>query len=117
VRKRAFAGFLLWNGARPADGKARTNILRDLCAFIGRMAQQGAQVALWFRTFRQLNGEPLEDYLTRQSEAPVRQFQAGTAQQIGAFALPVLLPNYIAHWNLSKTEAGWLVGISSPSMS
>jgi hypothetical protein len=31
--------------------------------------------------------------------------------QIGAFALPALLPNYIARWDLSKTEAGWLVGI------
>jgi hypothetical protein len=25
--------------------------------------------------------------------------------QIGAFALPALLPDYIARWNLSKTEA------------
>src|SRR5947209_4169678 len=31
--------------------------------------------------------------------------------QIGAFALPALLPDYIEHWTLSKTEAGWLVGI------
>ncbi len=31
--------------------------------------------------------------------------------QIGAFALPALLPDYIARWSLSKTEAGWLVGI------
>src|SRR5437660_2713643 len=31
--------------------------------------------------------------------------------QIGAFALPALLPNYITHWDLSKTEGGWLVGI------
>jgi MFS family permease len=31
--------------------------------------------------------------------------------QIGAFALPALLSDYIARWNLSKTEAGWLVGI------
>jgi MFS family permease len=31
--------------------------------------------------------------------------------QIGAFALPALLPEYIARWDLSKTEAGWLVGI------
>jgi hypothetical protein len=27
--------------------------------------------------------------------------------QIGAFALPALLPDYIARWHLSKTEAGW----------
>jgi MFS family permease len=31
--------------------------------------------------------------------------------QIGAFALPALLPDYIERWTLSKTEAGWLVGI------
>jgi hypothetical protein len=36
--------------------------------------------------------------------------------QIGAFALPALLPDYIARWDLSKTEAGWLVGIFSPPM-
>jgi MFS family permease len=31
--------------------------------------------------------------------------------QIGAFSLPALLPGYITSWNMSKTEAGWLVGI------
>jgi MFS family permease len=31
--------------------------------------------------------------------------------QIGAFTLPALLPGYIDRWALSKTEAGWLVGI------
>lgn len=31
--------------------------------------------------------------------------------QTGAFSLPALLPTYIATWNLSKTDAGWLVGI------
>ena len=31
--------------------------------------------------------------------------------QIGAFTLPALLPGYISRWNLSKTEAGWLIGI------
>jgi MFS family permease len=31
--------------------------------------------------------------------------------QIGAFTLPALLPAYIEQWNLSKTEAGWLIGI------
>jgi hypothetical protein len=36
--------------------------------------------------------------------------------QIGAFALPALLPDYIARRSLSKTEAGWLVGIFSPTM-
>src|SRR5258708_37527232 len=28
--------------------------------------------------------------------------------QLGAFALPALLPSYIDRWSLSKTEAGWL---------
>ena len=31
--------------------------------------------------------------------------------QIGAFALPALLPHYIGAWELTKTEAGWLIGI------
>lgn len=31
--------------------------------------------------------------------------------QIGAFALPALLPGYIVRWHLSGAEAGWLVGI------
>src|SRR5690242_9655186 len=31
--------------------------------------------------------------------------------QIGAFTLPALLPEYIDRWSLSKTEAGWLIGI------
>ena len=30
--------------------------------------------------------------------------------QIGAFALPALLPTYMARWSLSATGAGWLVG-------
>ncbi len=41
-------------------------------------------------------------------------FAIVTAQvltQIGAFTLPALLPTYIGRWNLSGTEAGWLVGI------
>jgi hypothetical protein len=31
--------------------------------------------------------------------------------QLGAFALPALLPGYIERWSLSKTEAGWLVEV------
>lgn len=31
--------------------------------------------------------------------------------QIGAFALPALLPAYMERWSLSGTEAGWLIGI------
>ncbi len=31
--------------------------------------------------------------------------------QIGAFTLPALLPGLIARWQLSNTEAGWIVGI------
>ena len=30
--------------------------------------------------------------------------------QIGAFTLPALLPGYMDRWDLSGTEAGWLVG-------
>ena len=30
--------------------------------------------------------------------------------QIGAFALPALLPVYLDRWHLSNTEAGWLIG-------
>jgi predicted MFS family arabinose efflux permease len=31
--------------------------------------------------------------------------------QIGAFTLPALLPGYIDRWQLTKTEAGWLIGV------
>ena len=31
--------------------------------------------------------------------------------QIGAFALPALLPTYMPCWHLSATDAGWLIGI------
>lgn len=31
--------------------------------------------------------------------------------QIGAFTLPALLPAYIERWALTKTEAGWLIGV------
>ncbi|MEA2889120.1 MAG: hypothetical protein QOD11_3480 [Bradyrhizobium sp.] len=31
--------------------------------------------------------------------------------QIGAFTLPALLPDYIDRWRLTKTEAGWLIGV------
>lgn len=31
--------------------------------------------------------------------------------QIGGFTLPALLPAYIDRWDLSNTEAGWLIGI------
>lgn len=31
--------------------------------------------------------------------------------QLGAFALPALLPTYMTRWDLSATDAGWLVGI------
>jgi hypothetical protein len=63
-----------------ADGKARTDILRELCTFIGRMAAHGVQVATWSRHRQLLDGEPLEAYLTRESNATVRHFLAGTQQ-------------------------------------
>src|SRR5690349_531721 len=31
--------------------------------------------------------------------------------QVGGFALPALLPTYMTRWNLTATEAGWLVGV------
>src|SRR5437763_12474376 len=31
--------------------------------------------------------------------------------QVGGFALPALLPTYMARWTLTATEAGWLVGV------
>src|SRR5690348_17436459 len=31
--------------------------------------------------------------------------------QIGGFALPALLPTYMARWDLTATEAGWLIGV------
>jgi MFS family permease len=30
--------------------------------------------------------------------------------QIGSFTLPALLPDFMARWSLSATEAGWLIG-------
>jgi MFS family permease len=31
--------------------------------------------------------------------------------QLGAFAVPALLPTFIAEWSLGATEAGWITGI------
>src|SRR5437763_12287302 len=31
--------------------------------------------------------------------------------QLGAFALPALLPAYMLRWHLTATDAGWLVGV------
>jgi len=59
---------------------------------------------------------PLDTILNHFRPAPgSRGYTAAivTAQmlaQIGAFALPALLPTYMARWSLSATEAGWLVG-------
>src|SRR6267154_6905788 len=50
--------------------------------------------------------------LNRRSSGYIRAIVAAQMlAQIGAFALPALLPDYIERWTLSKTEAGWLVGI------
>ena len=50
--------------------------------------------------------------LNRRSSGYIRAIVAAQMlAQIGAFALPALLPDYIARWDLSKTEAGWLGGI------
>jgi hypothetical protein len=68
------------DGTIGADGKARTDILRDLCTFIRRMAARNVQVAIWSRRRQTLDDEPLETYLTRESKAPVRHFLAATGQ-------------------------------------
>ena len=49
--------------------------------------------------------------LPRQSRLRRRHRDGAGADQIGAFTLPALLPGYIDRWALSKTDAGWLVGI------
>jgi MFS family permease len=41
----------------------------------------------------------------------VAVFMAQLLAQIGAYAVPALLPIFIKEWSLSNTEAGWLVGI------
>ena len=56
------------DGTVGADGKARVDILRDLCTFIKRMAARDVQVAIWSFHRQLLDGEPLETYLTRESQ-------------------------------------------------
>jgi hypothetical protein len=68
------------DGTVGADGKARVDILRDLCTFIKRMAARDVQVAIWSFHRQLLDGEPLETYLTRESKVPVRHFHADNAQ-------------------------------------
>lgn len=68
------------DGTVGAGGKAENEIVRDLCVFIRRMAERGVQVALWSRTLKTLDGEPLEAYLSRESNAPIKHFRAGTPQ-------------------------------------
>ncbi|MHA1109400.1 MAG: MFS transporter [Alphaproteobacteria bacterium] len=41
----------------------------------------------------------------------VAVFTAQLLAQIGAYAVPALLPVFIGEWSLSNTEAGWLTGI------
>jgi hypothetical protein len=68
------------DGTVGADGKARNDILRDLCTFIERMAARDVQLAIWSFHRQLLNNEPLENYLTRESKAQVRHFHADNAQ-------------------------------------
>ena len=65
------------DGTVGADGKAKRDVLCDLCKFIARMAARGVEVALWARHRMSLNGEVLDAYLTREAKVPVRHFQAG----------------------------------------
>jgi hypothetical protein len=82
------------DGTVGADRKARTDILRDLCTFIGRMAGRGVQVAIWARHPVSLDKEPLEIYLSRESEVQVRHFTAASgslpARQFAGSADPIL---------------------------
>jgi hypothetical protein len=82
------------DGTIGADGKARHDVLHDLCTFISRMASRGVQIALWSRRNMTLNREPLDAYLTRTAKAPVRLFQAATAKyplrQRGGAVDPIL---------------------------
>src|SRR4029453_11189875 len=68
------------DGTVGADGKARIDILRELCTFIERMAARDVRVGIWSFHRQLLDGEPLETYLTRESEVPVRHFHADNAQ-------------------------------------
>jgi hypothetical protein len=82
------------DGTVGADGKARTDILRELCSFIGRMAARDVQVAIWARHHLALDKEPLETYLSRESQVPVRHFTAASgslpARQFRGSADPIL---------------------------
>jgi hypothetical protein len=68
------------DGTVGVDGKAKHDVLSDLCKFIARMATRGVEVALWTRHRMSLNGEPLDAYLAREAKAPVRLFQAGAGR-------------------------------------
>jgi MFS family permease len=53
--------------------------------------------------------------LSLPSLSPAARFAAAVVAaqvlvQIGAFTLPALLPHYLRAWDLSATEAGWLIG-------
>jgi hypothetical protein len=82
------------DGTVGADGKARTDILRELCGFIRQMAAHGVQVAIWARHHLTLDKEPLETYLSRESQVPVCQFTAASgslpARQFAGSADPIL---------------------------
>jgi hypothetical protein len=89
------------DGTIGAHGKARTDILRDLCTFIERMAARDVQVAIWSFHRQSLDGEPLEAYLTRESKVPVRHFHADSAQypvrQRSGSVDPILAETGIQH--------------------
>src|SRR5258708_38608627 len=82
-----------------------------------RRALSSRRLSLWLSRCPCCGDQRLHDAIERVSLAAgsrgyIRAIViAQMLAQIGAFALPALLPDYIARWNLSKTEAGWLVGI------
>jgi MFS family permease len=57
------------------------------------------------------NGSPQSQDLSGSRRFVWSIVTAQVLVQIGAFTLLALLPCYIVHWDLLKTETGWLVGI------
>src|SRR5271155_4482558 len=80
------------------DGKAQTNLLKDLIVFIRRMCGLGVHVGLWSRhsiTYtHQGRSEPIENFLTRRTGITVPFYRAGTGnlpiRRRGGSVTPIL---------------------------
>ncbi|WP_158930003.1 phosphoribosyltransferase [Acidisphaera sp. S103] len=77
-----------------ADGKGRSEVIKDLITFIQRMAAKKVQVALWSRHRWTLDGEALDAYLSSRSGVTIRHFVAAEgklkARQYGGSVDPIL---------------------------